>query len=155
HMLLTRLGAATAAALLLAQSASAQQATAKVPFSMGIPVAPVGLADQPLGNGPFSYKTAEEQDVRVTVFTRGLEYPYSIAWLPTGEMLVTERAGRLRIVRDGKVDPKPVTGGPPSKFAGKSGAVGAVHGYMTLAVHPQFAQNHWIYFSYTKVLPDN
>ena len=154
HAAFRVLSAATAA-LLLAQVADAQQTTAKVPFSMGIPVAPVGLADQPLPGGPFNYKTAEQMDVRVDVYATGLEYPYSMAWLPTGEMLVTERAGRLRIVRDGKVDPKPVTGGPPSKFAGKSGAVGAVHGYMTLAVHPQFAQNHWIYFSYTKVLADN
>jgi len=155
-MMLFRALSAATAALLLAQSADAQQQpTAKVPFSMGIPVAPIGLADQPLPKGPFNYKTAEQMDVRVNVYATGLEYPYSIAWLPTGEMLVTERAGRLRIVRDGKVDPKPVSGGPPSKFAGKSGAVGAVHGYMTLAVHPQFAQNHWIYFSYTKVLADN
>src|SRR6478736_2805207 len=65
----------------------------KVPFSNGIPVAPTGLADQPLPEGPFNYKTAETQDVRVTVFTRGLEYPYSMAFLPTGELLVTERPG--------------------------------------------------------------
>jgi glucose/arabinose dehydrogenase len=126
----------------------------KVPFSNGIPVAPTGLADQSLPDGPFNYKTGETQDVRVTVFARGLEYPYSMAFLPTGEMLVTERTGKLRIIRDGKLDPNPVSGGPKSKYAGKSGAVGAVHGYMTLAVHPEFAQNHWIYFSYTKPLDD-
>jgi aldose sugar dehydrogenase len=126
----------------------------KVPFSNGVPVAPTGLADQPLADGPFNYKTGETQDIRVTVFTRGLEYPYSMAFLPTGELLVTERPGRLRIIRNGKLDPNPVSGGPKSKYAGKSGAIGATHGYMTLAVHPQFAQNHWIYFSYTKVLDD-
>ncbi len=70
----------------------------KVPLSNGIPVAPTGLADQPLPDGPFIYKTGETQDVRVTVFTRGLEYPYSMAFLPTGELLVTERPGRLRII---------------------------------------------------------
>ena len=138
----------------VAPGAWAQQTTAKVPFSNGIPVAPTGLADQPLPNGPFNYRTAETQDVRVTVFTRGLEYPYSMAFLPTGELLVTERPGRLRIIRNGKLDPNPVSGGPASKWGGKSGAIGAYHGYMTLAVHPDFAQNHWIYFSYTKVLPD-
>src|SRR5882724_9117668 len=146
---------AAAAAVLLAQSAAAQQTPQKVPFSNGIPVAPTGLADQPLPNGPFNYKTAEQQDVRVSVFTSGLEYPYSMAFLPTGEMLVTERAGRLQVIRNGKLDPTPVSGGPPSKFAGKSGAIGAVHGYMTVVAHPQFAQNHWIYFSYTKLLADN
>jgi glucose/arabinose dehydrogenase len=148
-------------ALLLSASLFAAMATApaawgqaKVPFSNGIPVAPTGLADQPLANGPFNYKTGEAQDIRVTVFTRGLEYPYSMAFLPTGEMLVTERPGRLRIIRNGKLDPKPVSGGPASKWGGKSGAIGAYHGYMVVVAHPDFAQNHWIYFSYTKPLPD-
>jgi glucose/arabinose dehydrogenase len=77
-----------------------------------------------------------------------------MAFLPTGELLVTERTGHLRIIRNGKLDPKPISGGPASKYAGKSGSIGAVHGYMSLAVHPSFAQNHWIYFSYTKLLPD-
>ena len=86
-----------------------------------MPVAPTGLADQPLGAGPFTYKTAEQQDVRVSVFTRGLEYPYSMAFLPTGELLVTERAGRLRIIRNGVLDPRPIAGGPASRFRGKSG----------------------------------
>jgi aldose sugar dehydrogenase len=130
----------------------AQQA---VPFSFGVPVAPTGLADQPLGAGPFTYKTAERQDIRVTVYTSGLEYPYSMAFLPTGELLVTERAGRLRIIRNGVLDPKPVSGGPASRFRGKSGSLDAVHGYMSLVVHPRFAENHWIYFVYNKPVEDN
>lgn len=131
--------------------ASAQQ---KVPFSYGVPVAPTGLADQPLPDGPFVYKTAEGQDIRVAVFTKGLEYPYSMAFLPSGDMLVTERPGRLRIIHNGVLDPHPISGGPPSRFAGKSGAIGAIHGYMSLVLHPQFSKNHWIYFSYSKLLPD-
>jgi glucose/arabinose dehydrogenase len=117
-------------------------------------VAPTGLSDQPLREGPFVYRTAEQQDVRVSVVARGLEYPYSMAFLPTGELLVTERAGRLRIIRNGVLDPKPIAGGPASRYAGKSGSIGAVHGYMTLVVHPRFAENHWIYFSYSKPLDD-
>jgi glucose/arabinose dehydrogenase len=121
-----------------------------VPFEEGIPVAPTGLAGKPLGDGPFAYPTAEQQDIRITILTRGLEYPYSLAFLPTGELLVTERAGRLRTIRDGVLDPKPVPGGPASVFKGKSGMIGAMHGYMSLAVHPRFSENHWIYFSYSK-----
>jgi aldose sugar dehydrogenase len=137
--------------LFCAGIAFAQQ---KVPFANGYPVAPTGLSDQPLGKGPFVYRTAEQQDVRVSIVARGLEYPYSLAFLPGGELLVTERAGRLRIIRNGVLDPKPITGGPASRFAGKSGDVGAVHGYMTVVLHPRFAENHWIYFSYTKPLDD-
>ena len=141
------------AVFILAAMGAAASAQQKVPFAMGVPVAPTGLADQPLGNGPFLYHTAEQQDIRVTVFTRGLEYPYSLAFLPNGDLLVTERAGRLRIIRHGVLDPHPIGGGPRSHFAGKSGSLGAVHGYMSLVLHPQFAENHWIYFSYSKVLP--
>src|SRR5689334_12622905 len=139
---------------LLACLSSAAGAQQKVPFSLGVPVAPTGLADQPLPDGPFLYKTAEQQDIRVTVFTRGLEYPYSLAFLPDGALLVTERTGELRIIRNGVLDPHPISGGPPSRFTGKSGAIGAIHGYMSLVLHPQFAQNHWIYFSYSKLLAE-
>src|SRR5262249_18366739 len=76
--------AAPVLAVCLAVSAAASAEPKTVPFSMGVPVAPIGLADQPLGTGPFTYHTAEQQDIRVTVFTRGLEYPYSIAFLPSG-----------------------------------------------------------------------
>lgn len=125
-----------------------------VPFANGVPVAPIGLANQPLGKGPFLYKTAEQQDIRVTVMLRDLEYPYSIAWLPSGEMLITQRRGLLRIVRNGVLDPKPIEGGPASVYAGQSGAIGAVHGYMNVALHPKFSENHLVYISYTKSLGD-
>ncbi len=135
----------------LATAVSAQQA---VPFANGVPVAPIGLAHQPLGSGPFRYNTAEQQDIRVTVLLRDIEYPYALAWLPTGEMLFTQRRGQLRIVRNGVLDPKPIEGGPESVFAGESGSIGAVHGYMNVALHPQFAQNHLLYLSYTKPMGD-
>ena len=152
-MTFSRFLAAVALAL-LAQSAATTSAQQKVPFSLGVPVAPTGLADQPLGEGPFTYHTAEQQDIRVAVFTGGLEYPYSMAFLPDGDLLVTERAGRLRIIRKGVLDPHPISGGPPSRFQGKSGAITAIHGYMSLVLHPRFTQNHWIYFSYSKLLAE-
>ncbi len=148
-MTLTRRALSLAAALCVTGTAFSQQ---NVPFANGVPVAPLGLADQPLGQGPFTYKTAESQDVRVTVLVRDIEYPYAMAWLPTGEMLVTQRTGQLRILRNGKLDPKPIEGGPASVYAGKSGGMGAVHGYMNVVVHPRFADNHLVYLSYTKPL---
>ena len=133
----------------LAAPVSAQQ---DVPFANGVPVAPTGLANQPLGAGPFFYKTAEHQDIRVTVLLRDIEYPYALTWLPTGEMLFTQRRGLLRIVRNGVLDPKPIEGGPAAVFSGQSGAIGAVHGYMNIALHPRFTENHLLYLSYTKPL---
>ncbi|MCC6633719.1 MAG: PQQ-dependent sugar dehydrogenase [Gammaproteobacteria bacterium] len=136
-------------ALLLTMSAQAQQ---KVPFANGVPVAPTGLADQALPAGPFDMRTGEGQDIRVTVVARDIEYPYSLAFLPNGDLLFTERTGRLRVLRGGKLDPNPITGGPVSKYAGKSGGLGAVHGYMSLIVHRNFARNQLIYFAYSKPL---
>ncbi len=88
-----------------AATAVAQQT---VPTRNGTPVAPTGIVVPPLGAGPFTYHTAEGQDIRVVVLTRGLKRPWSIAFLPTGEMLVTERGGQLRIIKNGKLDPQPV-----------------------------------------------
>jgi glucose/arabinose dehydrogenase len=126
----------------------------KVPFSGGIPVAPAGLANKPLPAMPVVYDTAEGQRIRVTAVTRALEFPWSLAFLPDGTMLITERAGRLRVIRDGTLDPQPVAGGPKSYWAGESGLPGAVHGYMDVALHPKFAENKLVYLSYTKPLDE-
>ena len=134
----------------LAGTADAQQT---VPFSLGVPVAPTGLQHQALGPGPWTYKTAEGMDIKVSRWVSDIPWPYSMAFLPSGEMLVTTRTGTLRMIgKDGKLVPQPVSGGPPSVFRGESGSLGAVHGYMSLAVHPKFAQNHLIYF--TAHVPD-
>jgi glucose/arabinose dehydrogenase len=144
--------AALLAATIAAPAAFAQRT---VPFQSGIPVAPQGLANRPLGNGPFNYATGEGQDIRVVVVTKELSFPFSLTFLPDGAMLVTERASRLRVIRNGKLDPKPVSGGPMAYSAGESGMPGAVHGYMDVALHPQFAQNQWLYMSYTKPIGNN
>ena len=127
-----------------------------VPFdkTFNVPVAPTGLAGRKLPKLPMEFDTAEGQRIRVVSVTRALEYPFSAAFLPDGSMLVTERAGRLRIIRNGVLDPKPVAGGPVSYWAGESGAPGAVHGYMDIALHPRFADNGWVYLTYTKPLDD-
>ena len=147
--------AVSAAFLFTAGAVELAQAQQSVPFRFGNPVAPEGLAGKPLPDGPFEYPTAEEQDIRVVVVTKELEFPYNLEFLPDGTLLVTERAGRLRAIRDGRLDPTPVAGGPESYFAGESGLPGAVHGYMNLAVHPEFADNGLVYLSYTKPLGDN
>jgi glucose/arabinose dehydrogenase len=139
-------------ATLLAGAALAQHKD--VPFQGGIPVAPTGLANKPLGAGPFEYATGEGQDIRVVVVTKELSFPFAIAFLPDGTMLVTERKADIRVIKAGKLDPNPVKGGPTGYFTGTSGLPGAVHGYMDLVLHPQFAQNQLMYLSYTKRVND-
>jgi glucose/arabinose dehydrogenase len=77
------------------------------------------------------------------VVTKGLNRPYGLAFLPNGDMLITERAGRLRIVRKGVVDPNPVAGMP--EVLDRS-----LKGLNDIALHPRFAENRWIYFTYYK-----
>src|SRR5690606_22573724 len=156
-MNIPRLASRARLALLLAAAAGASGAFAQqsVPFAFGIPVAPQGLANKPLGEGPFTFPTGEDMDIRVVVVTKELSFPYALEFLPDGTLLVTERRGTLRVVRDGKLDPEPIPGGPASHFAGESGLPGAVHGYMNIALHPQFEQNRLLYLSYTKPLGDN
>jgi glucose/arabinose dehydrogenase len=114
-----------------------------VPMRGGIPVAPSGIVVPPLPAGPFLYETAEGQKIRVVEHTRGLSHPWSLAWLPSGEMLVTERGGQLRIVRGSVLDPQPVGGVPEVRGGGLSGLFDVV-------LHPQFATNRFVYLSYNK-----
>lgn len=132
----------------LSQVGSGQQA---VPIQGGIPVAPRGLDRRPpLPDKPMEFDTAEGQRIRVVVVTKALSFPWSLAFLPDGSMLVTERAGRLRIIRNGVLDPQPIAGTPLARNLGVSGEPGAVHGYMDVVLHPKFAENRFVYLSYTK-----
>ena len=78
--------------------------------------------------------------------TRGLARPYALAFLPDGRILVTERGGRLRIVADGVLDPQPVSGLPDVLDRN-------LKGLNDIALHPRFADNGWVYFSYYKPEP--
>jgi glucose/arabinose dehydrogenase len=104
-----------------------------------------GIA-QPLGDGPFTYRTGEGQDIRVSVHAR-LPWPYSIAVLPDGDLLVTQRTGALKRISRTTGAVTEVPGGP--KAHGPQVTSG-VHGYMGIALHPRFPQNGLLYIAYTK-----
>jgi glucose/arabinose dehydrogenase len=106
--------------------------------------APAAPAVDTLGAGPWTYDTAERgTHIRVSVVTKGLSHPWSIAFLPNGDMLLTERPGRLRLVHEGTLDPEPVQG-----IAGLS-----IDQLFDLALHPDFAKNHFVYLTYIKKAP--
>lgn len=95
-----------------------------------------------LGHAAESVISSEEHDFRVVIVTRGLEYPWGLAFLPDGRFLVTERPGRLRLAAaDGALDPRPVEGLPPIAAQGQGGL-------LDVALHPQFAKNGLVYLSY-------
>src|SRR5215831_12639165 len=100
-----------------------------------------------LGDGPWTYTTSERQTrIRVSVVTKGLSHPWSMVWLPNGDILVTERAGRLRIVRNGVLDPEPISGVPKVQAGGTSGL-------LDIALHPKFATNGLVYLAYNVSKP--
>jgi len=103
----------------------------------------VGVPRVPLGDGPWVFDTAEQHKVRVVAVTKGLANPWSLAFLPSGEMLITERSGRLRIIRNGVLDPQPVAGVPQSKMQ-------RLGGLMDVVLHPRFAENRFVYLTYSK-----
>ena len=82
-------------------------------------------------------------DFRVVTVADGFEVPWSLAWLPDGDLLVTERPGRLRVVRDGRLLPNPVPG-VPEVFARGQG------GLFDVLPHPDFATNRLLYLSYAR-----
>jgi aldose sugar dehydrogenase len=104
---------------------------------------PIGVPVPTLGAGPFVFDTAEQHKIRITVVTKGLVHPWSLVFLPDGGMLVTERPGRIRLVRDGVLDPKPLGGVPQARTKGNGGL-------MDIALHPRFTENHLVYFTYDK-----
>ena len=108
----------------------------------------IGIAPVTLAAGPYSFDTAEQHKLKVSVVARGLVHPFSLAFLPNGDALVTERGTRLRVIRgatgsQAKVDADPVSGIPQTP-AFRTG------GLQEIALHPKFATNGLIYFTYNK-----
>lgn len=89
-----------------------------------------------------SNDVAQAKNFQKTTVVEGLEHPWSMAWLPDGAILITERPGRLRIVRNGVLQPTPISG-VPEIFASGQG------GLMEVSLHPNFAQNSFVYLSYS------
>src|SRR5215470_11499659 len=77
---------------------------------------------------------SDEHPFRVVQIVKGLEQPWSLAFLPDGRMLVTEKAGRLRVIASGRLEPQPVAGLPRVTVHGQGG----LH---DVALHPQFEKN--------------
>ncbi len=89
--------------------------------------------------------TAKSEDYRLNVITvaKGLEYPWGLAFLPDGRMIVTEREGRVRLVAsDGRLQP-PLKGVPEVVDSGQGGM-------LDVALHPDFADNRLVYLSYSE-----
>jgi glucose/arabinose dehydrogenase len=109
---------------------------------------PIGVAPVTLTAGPYTFDTAEQHGLRVSVVARGLARPFAVAVLPGGDALVTERGKALRLVRGAtgpspRLEPAPVAGLPaPATIRGG--------GWQDVVLHPKFAENGLVYLSYYK-----
>jgi glucose/arabinose dehydrogenase len=99
-------------------------------------------ASPPLPALPQVYETADVK-IRVEKIADGLENPWSLAWLPNGDLLITERPGRLRVFRNGALHPQPIGGVPEVRTT-------VLGGLLEVLPHPGFAQNGILYLTYTK-----
>jgi glucose/arabinose dehydrogenase len=99
-------------------------------------------ASPPLPPFPQVYETADLK-IRVEKVADGLANPWSLAWLPNGDLLITERAGRLRVFRNGALDPEPIAGVPEVRIT-------LLGGLLDVLPHPNFAQNQILYLTYAK-----
>jgi glucose/arabinose dehydrogenase len=87
------------------------------------------------------------QPFRQTTIIEGLERPWSLVWLPDGSLLITEKAGRLRLVRNGQLDPTPIPGVPEVMASGQGGL-------LEISLHPRFSENRFVYLTYAHGTPD-
>ena len=96
----------------------------------------------PLPAGPIVLETGVQRNVKLFI-TKGLNQPFSMAFLPDGSILITERPGRLRIFRNGVLEPTAIAGVPEVRAQ-------SLAGLMDIALHPRFAENKFVYLTYHK-----
>lgn len=85
---------------------------------------------------------SEDYKFKLALIAEKLERPWGLAFLPNGDLLVTERVGRLRIIRQGSLDPKSIEGLPENIYVAGQG------GLLDVALHPNYENNQLVYLSY-------
>ncbi len=110
---------------------------------LGWTVAGCGLYGLPSrGNAPVVTQATDTR-YRVVSVLSGLNHPWGMAWLPSGEMLITERPGRLRRVQGNRLQPEPVAGVPEVLALGQGGL-------LDISLHPRFSEIPWVYLTYAQ-----
>lgn len=116
------------------------QSIAALLLSVGLCLSAPPLAAQQ------SVERSEQHDFQAVTLAEGLAHPWGMAFLPDGGILITERSGRLRLFKDGKLQAAPLPGGPQAIARGQGGL-------LDVALHPDFATNGYVYFSYAGADP--
>ena len=101
-----------------------------------------GLAALP-AQAQTDIQETEQADFTLVTLADGLDHPWSLAPMPNGDFLVSERPGRLRYIAEGRLRPEPVTGLPDVLADNQGGLLG-------LALHPEFETTRWVYFAFSE-----
>lgn len=114
-----------------------------VALLLSIAVFALACSHPPPGKGAGEVETSPQtrSSFKVETVIPNLQVVWSIVWAPDGRMIFTERAGRVRVYEKGKLRAEPLFTVPDVESKGESGL-------MSVALHPQFASNHWLYLSY-------
>jgi glucose/arabinose dehydrogenase len=110
-------------------------------FVFGGTAGAVFLASPAILRAQVKFLRSQKASYRLVTMVKGLEQPWSLAFLPDGRMLITERPGRVRLFANGKLEPKPMPGVPEVRASGQGGL-------LDVCLHPSFARNGTLYLSY-------
>ena len=116
----------------------------KTSFLFALAIALCIACDQPpagRGAGEVQTSTQSNTQFKIEKVAGGLEVPWSIVWAPDARMIFTERPGRVRVIENGTLKPQPLYVVPDVEQSGESGL-------MSVALHPQFSSNRFLYLSY-------
>ncbi len=110
----------------------------------------INRTEAPVPTSSLEVAQVNQSKIQAVPIVSGLENPWGMAWLPNGDILITERPGRLRIVRNGVLDPEAIAGveevstvSAQQLFASQQG------GLLDIALHPRFEENRFVYFTYS------
>ena len=137
-----RIGLASAGITIAACSAAPPNTAAVAP-NVAPTAAPTAEASPLQAVSPSSTARGFKQ----ATVAEGLERPWGMAWLPDGSMLISEKAGRLRLLKNGVLEPTPIAGVPSVMSSGQGGL-------MDVSIHPRFAENRFVYLTYASGTAD-
>ena len=110
--------------------------------TMAIFLALVSGCKVPVDTKTVLTENSRQADFSLKEIVQGLDHPWGMAFLPDGDILITERSGQLRIVRDGQLDPDPIRGLPEIYVSGQGGL-------LDITLHPRYSENKLVYFSFS------
>ena len=109
-----------------------------------------GIAPLTLGSEPYVFDTAEQHRIKVSVLVKGLQRPFGIEFLPGGDLLISERGMGMRILR--QATGQAVLGERVEEVPEPAEPFFSI-GIQDIKLHPDFARNHWVYFTYNDPTP--